>query len=52
MPIHAYIALSPQGQRIESDAAATSPEELRRRLTQRRFLVQQVREKRTRRLLF
>ncbi len=46
MPIYSYIALSPQGLRIESEAAATSPEELRQSLTQQGLLVQQLREKR------
>jgi len=46
MPIYSYIALSPQGQRVESEAAATSPEELHQSLTQQGLLVQQVREKR------
>jgi len=46
MPIYSYIALSPQGRRIESEAAATTPEELRQSLTQQGLLVQQVREKR------
>lgn len=46
MPIYTYIALNPQGQRIENEAAATSAEELRQNLSQQGLLVQQLREKR------
>jgi len=46
MPIYTYIALNPQGQRLENEAVATSPQELRQSLTQQGLLVQQVREKR------
>lgn len=46
MPIYTYIALSPQGHRIENESAAASPEELCESLTQQGLLVQQVREKR------
>ncbi len=46
MPVYSYIALSPQGQRIQSEAVAISPEELRQTLSQQGLLVQKVREKR------
>ncbi len=46
MPIYTYIALNPQGQRLESEAAAASVEELHQSLTRQGLLVQQVREKR------
>jgi type IV pilus assembly protein PilC len=46
MPVYSYIALSPQGQRVQSEAVAISPEELRQTLSQQGLLVQQVREKR------
>lgn len=46
MPIYSYIVLTPQGQRIESEAAATSVDELRQSLIQQGLLVQQVCEKR------